>query len=136
MILLDTHLWVWWILGDARLSGEHAQCIDRHRGDGVGVSVISCWEVAKLIQLGRLSLPAPLDVWISMALRPTGVTLISLTSEIAIESTRLPRPFHHDPADGFLVAMARVLNCPLLTVDHHILQYPFVNTACPPAHVR
>lgn len=54
MIVLDTHVWVWWVHGDAKLPKEHAQAIGERESDGLGVSVISCWEVAKLIELDAL----------------------------------------------------------------------------------
>lgn len=48
MILLDTHVWIWWVGEDARLSPAHAAAIAAYRDHGIGVSAISCWEVAKL----------------------------------------------------------------------------------------
>ena len=53
--LLDTHAWVWWVHGDARLSEEHREMLDARAVEGIGVSIISCWEVAKLVEYGRPS---------------------------------------------------------------------------------
>ena len=55
-----------------------------------------------------------------------GIRLLELTSEITIESTRLPGEFHRDPADQIIVATARIHACSLLTVDDKILNYPHV----------
>jgi len=126
MILLDTHAWVWWVHGDLSLPPELADLIDQHESDGIGVSAISCWEVAKLVEYGRLSLPYPIHEWMDEALAYPGVELIGLSPRIAIESTQLPPPFHRDPADQVLVATARVLDVPLATLDQRIRAYPHV----------
>ena len=62
MILLDTHAWVWWVHGDARLSEEQRKMLDARTVEGIGVSIISCWEVAKLVEYGRLKLPQDVRV--------------------------------------------------------------------------
>lgn len=102
--------------------------LDARTDEGVGVSIISCWEVAKLVELGRLSFPRDVADWLDIALAYPGVRLIELTPVISVESTRLPQPFHKDPADQILVATARVHNCPLATADEKILQYSHVET--------
>ncbi len=126
MIVLDTHIWVWWIHNDARLTDEQRTMIQNSEDKGLGISVISCWEVAKLVELKKLVLHFPIDKWLDTALRYPGIRLLPLTPEIAIESTRLPGTFHRDPADQIIVATARLHNCPLLTVDAKILNYPHV----------
>jgi len=90
--------------------------------------MISCWEVAKLVEYGRLQLPYPVAEWLDQALAYPSVRLLDLTPRIVVESTQLPRPFHRDPADQLIVATARVYNCPLVTVDPKILGYPHVHT--------
>ena len=127
MIVLDTHVWVWWVHADAQLWPEHAQLIKDNETSGIGVSAISCWEVAKLVEYHRLTLPCPVDDWLNQALAYPGVRLLELTPEIAIESTQLPGVFHRDPADQIIVATARIYNCALLTSDTKILSYPHVN---------
>lgn len=61
--------------------------------------------------------------WIKEALAAPGIILQPLTAEIAVESTRLPGEFHQDPADRIIVATARDLGVPLVTVDRQILAY-------------
>ena len=126
MILLDTHIWIWWVHGDPRLTPEHGAFLASHEATGLGVSVISCWEVAKLVEYRRLILPCPTSEWMQQALAYPGVELIPLTPEVAIESTELPGEFHKDPADQIIVATARLFARPLLTVDEKILKYPHV----------
>jgi PIN domain nuclease of toxin-antitoxin system len=128
VILLDTHIWVWWVHGDARLTPSQSQHLRDNERAGLGVSVISCWEVAKLVEVGRLVLPLPLGTWMGQALAYPGIRLLELTPPIAIESTTLPPPFHRDPADQMIVATARVHDIPLLTADGRILAYPHVRT--------
>jgi len=61
VIVLDTHIWVWWVHGDSRLSSSHAKLIEDNEDDENGVGTIWLWEVAKLVELGRLVLPVALD---------------------------------------------------------------------------
>ena len=65
------------------------------------------------------------------ALTSSGVRLIGLTPQIAIESANLPGDLHRDPADQIIVATARVLDCSLLTRDERILKYPHVHLLSP-----
>ncbi len=99
MILLDTHIWIWWIDQSQRLTNHQREILQNHESGGLGVNVISCWEVAKLVEYGRLQLICPIEEWMSSALAYPGIQLIELTPQIAIESTKLPGNFHRDPAD-------------------------------------
>ena len=126
MILLDTHIWIWWVHGDPRLTADAQKTIQQHERDGLGVSVISCWEVANLVERNRIALAIPLDEWMERALRYPGIRLLDLSPAIAIQSTQLPGDFHRDPADRILVATAHLYNCPILTADQLILDYPHV----------
>ncbi len=126
MIVLDTHIWVWWVHGDQRITDAQAQIIQSNETSGIGVSAISVWETAKLVEYKRLELPCPLHEWFELALSYPGVRLIALTPDIAVESTRLPGQFHRDPADQIIVATARLYDCPLITSDRKILDYPHI----------
>ena len=128
MIVLDTHIWVWWVHDDERLSKTQTEIITTNEADIIGVSAISCWEVAKLVEYGRLVLPCSLEDWFDQALDYPGVQLVELTPEIVIASTQLPGEFHRDPADQIIVATARVNKCPLVTSDSKISKYPHVET--------
>jgi PIN domain nuclease of toxin-antitoxin system len=128
MILLDTHIWVWWVDGGQRLTTSQKQILKENELNGLGVSVISCWESAKLVEYGRLALACSIEEWMEKALAYPGIQLIELTPQIAIESTKLPGNFHRALADQMIVATARVYDIPLLTVDDRILNYPHVRT--------
>lgn len=127
MIVLDTHIWVWWVQNDVRLTQKHQNWLQQYESQGLGVSIISCWEVAKLVENSRLTLPVTVEEWITTALAYPGVQLINLTIPIIIESTKLTG-FHRDPSDQIIVATARINGYPLLTADAKILAYPDVQT--------
>lgn len=128
MIVLDTHIWVWWVSQQRQLTAELQQKIENYQTTGLGISIISCWEVAKLVELGKLQLTIPTVDWLSQAIGYPGVRLLDLTMPIIVESTQLPGDFHRDPADQIIVATARIYNAPLLTLDHKILNYPHIQT--------
>ena len=128
MVVLDTHIWVWWVHGDTQLPERYFAYLQEHELQGLGVSVMSCWEVAKLVEYDRLELPRPVSEWFDLALAYPGVRLLDLTPRIALESTQLPEGFHRDPADQLIVATARVHGAPLMTLDARILHYPHVQT--------
>jgi PIN domain nuclease of toxin-antitoxin system len=73
--------------------------------------VISAWEMAMLESKARVSFDIPCLDWIRQALAPP-LRLVPITPEVAVESTRLPEPFHRDPVDRLLTATARVEGSP------------------------
>ena len=99
MIVLDTHVWVWWAQGDAKLPRAAAERIELEEASGIGISAISCWEIAKLVEHDRLALPLPVEEWLTTALSYPGMELVPISPRIAVESTQLPGEFHNDPAD-------------------------------------
>lgn len=126
MIVLDTHVWVWWVHDDSRLPRSLREVLEQNEREGLGLSIISCWEVAKLVQVGRLVLPCSVTGWLDQALAYPGIRLLPLSPRIVVESTQLPGAFHRDPADQLIVATARVLQLPIVTADESILAYEHV----------
>jgi PIN domain nuclease of toxin-antitoxin system len=127
MILLDTHIWVWWVDGSPRLSLRQQELIEQHRSEGLGISIISCWEIAKLAEKNKLALSCTVEEWLSTAIAYPGVQLLDLTVPIVVCSTQLDG-FHRDPADQLIVATAIVQECSLLIADQKILDYANVRT--------
>ena len=127
LIILDTHVWIWWVNEPVRLPASFTSYLRNPPAAAVGICAISCWEVAKLVERGRLQLSMPVGEWLGLALSLPGVRLLPLSPEIAVQSTQLPGAFHKDPADQIIVATARVHRCPLATLDTAILAYPNVD---------
>lgn len=124
-LLLDTHIWVWYVEGDrTRFSPRIEPVVESAvaRGD-VFVSAISVWEVAQLDASRRLELTQDVRTWVGRALSFPGVALRALTPSIAIESTRLPGTIHRDPADRMLIATSRLTGAAIVTCDTRILSY-------------
>lgn len=116
--LLDTHAWVWWVQGDARLGRHIIERLDRLPADDrPSISDITLWEVATLASLGRIVFPGTLESWLAIAANPKTVRILPVTPRIAAEVARLPDSFHRDPADRLIVATGRVHGLRILTKD-------------------
>ena len=72
---------------------------------------------------GRIRLKPSCEEWVKEALATPGLALAPITPEIALESSRLPGPFHGDPADRIIVATARRMGARLMTRDQKLIQY-------------
>lgn len=126
MILLDTHIWLWWLHNPSRLSPTAIARIESE--EILLVSAISVWEISLKSSVGKLILPLPISEWFTQANIYPRVEIESLDPWDAISSTQLPGDFHKDPADRILVAIARRYNIPLVTCDEKIISYPYVQT--------
>jgi len=100
----------------------YVEMITQRLSEGIGVSIISLWEIAKLHENGRIAFACPVDEWLDKALQYPGFALLDLNVPIVLESTRLPGSFHKDPADQLIVATARILDVPLMTLDSKITE--------------
>jgi PIN domain nuclease of toxin-antitoxin system len=129
VIVLDTHALVWWVSGDGRLSARARDLIEQtvaSAGQQVLVSAISAWEIAMLVERGRIALAMDLDEWLVALESLEGVTLVPVSVQVAVQSATLPGTFHKDPADRMIVALAREQNAVLVTADENIQRYPHV----------
>ena len=121
MIVLDTHIWLWWINRDpSRLKPAWTARIES--AEPVGVSAISCFEVAWLTDHGRIELPIPEDDWFDKALAGSGIALLPITQRIARTAVRLPE-HHRDPQDRLIIATAMVHDAVLISVDEKFSAY-------------
>lgn len=119
--VLDTHVWIWWMLGDPRLKAAEREALDAFPPENRPVLCdTSLWEVGTLVDLGRVELEDEIDDWLRIAASPAAVRLQAVSPEIVAEMNRLPEGFHRDPADRLIVATARVLRRPLATRDARI----------------
>ena len=126
MILLDTHILIWWLNQISKLSATQTASIEN--ASNITVSAISLWEIAKLVEYQKLELKLPVLDWINDALSHPKIQVIPLHPEIIVASTKLPGIFHKDPSDQIIVATAIYLDVPLLTKDSKILDYVHVNS--------
>lgn len=130
MIVLDTHVLLWWASGDkAQLSAAAGQAIEEELNGGqIVASSISAWELAMLVSKDRLALSVDVEEWLSVVSQIETVSFVPVDNEIAVKSIELPGEFHKDPADRIIVATARKLAAPLVTADEKIRGYPHVRT--------
>jgi len=117
-VLLDTHIWLWYLLGDDRLSRTHRNIIDDETVD-LSLSSISIWEAHLLIEKQRLPVTEAPGVWIWNALQTLQVREAGITFAIALRSRSLALS-HQDPADRFIGATSIELKAPLLTADERL----------------
>lgn len=128
MIVLDTHVLLWWASGQThQLSAPARQALDAETAAGkILVSAISAWEIAMLVARNRLALAMEVSDWLSTVARIPWVELVPVDRVLGVDSVQLPGKFHRDPADRLIVATARARGCPLVTADQKIRDYPHV----------
>jgi PIN domain nuclease of toxin-antitoxin system len=123
-LLLDTHVWIWLMLGDERLNLSFRRAVEQYKEEErILISAISVWELGMLVERERIQLEIDCLDWVEQALSSLNIALIPLTPRIAIGSSRLPEKPHGDPADRILIATAHELNAVLVTHDQKILEY-------------
>ncbi|MCS3904511.1 PIN domain nuclease of toxin-antitoxin system [Methylohalomonas lacus] len=130
MIVLDTHAWIWWLSDPDQLSRPARTYIDNVLSESapVYISSISTWEVAMLVEKGRLELTIDVEDWLAHSEAIDAIEFIPVSNHLALRSVQLPGPFHPDPADRLIVATARYLGLPLITRDSKMHDYPHVQT--------
>ena len=124
-VLLDTHIWLWWLFAHPKLQRSPAYGIiqEAERSHRLRLSSISIWEAILLHEAGRIEMKGSIERWLSEARLKFLVHVIPIDERIALASRLLPGSFHQDPADRFIVATARALDMLLLTHDKRILDY-------------
>jgi PIN domain nuclease of toxin-antitoxin system len=129
MIVLDTSVWIAWASSPARLSPKAQRAIaDEERKQGVLVSAMSAWEVAAKSAQGKLVLDRDVRAWLHFASSYPGLGVVPVDPSDAVESTLLPGTFHDDPVDRVIVALARRLDCAVVTSDPVMRAYRHVKT--------
>jgi PIN domain nuclease of toxin-antitoxin system len=129
VIVLDTHTLVWWVCGAPMLSKKAKAVIKKEQDGGeIIVSSISAWEIALLVQRGRLLLTMDVHSWLATTAKIEAVRFAPVDVAIATNSVELPATFHNDPADRMIVATARKFAAPLVTKDEKIRAYAHVKT--------
>lgn len=124
-LLLDTHIALWLDSGSERLRRSSRALIDQvWQSEGsVFLSAIAVWEIAVLVDTGRIELDLPIENWIQRFIARPGIETVSLSLSAASRSYQLHHLEHRDPADRLLIATAMELDCPLVTYDQRILRF-------------
>jgi PIN domain nuclease of toxin-antitoxin system len=120
-LLLDTHAYLWFVFDDPRLS-ERAAAAIADRGTELLLSIASLWEMTIKRQLGKLDLGMALSTFLQRYVEQRRVTVLAVELPHLIAYDQLPL-VHRDPFDRLLVAQAKVLGTPIVTIDPNFRSY-------------
>jgi len=125
VIVLDTHALVWWMSSPDRIPAKARRVLDASVAEGkpVAVSSISVWEIAMLVERGRLELTLPSGVWLAHLEQLSWLSFVPVDNRIAVRAVHLEEYPHRDPADRIIVATALGLNATLVTADRRLHDY-------------
>ncbi len=127
MLLLDTHIWIWWVSEPERLSEQASIAIDKSiKSRSLCIATISTWEIAMLVKKSRLRLNTDISSWIHRTEDLSFVSFIPLNNQIALESVNLD--LYKDLADRIIVATSNYLGAKLLTLDKKLIEFTGVST--------
>lgn len=114
-LLLDTHTFLWFVLGDSRCSQTARKLIEDEANEK-WLSPASHWELAIKISMGKYTLPIPFKEFIQRAATNNGFLFLPIEpSHTALLTTM---PYHHrDPFDRLMIAQATVEQMQLLSAD-------------------
>lgn len=117
-LLIDTHILIWMVLDDRRLSAPQRAALSEPEND-ILLSAVNAYELTHLQQTGRIALEEPIDRLAELV----GFELVDLPAQAWAMVARLP-DIHRDPIDRMLIAHAMTGGFPLLTADANVRQYP------------
>lgn len=121
-LLLDTHIFLWFISGDLRLSDDFRDAIQDPVNDAY-LSAVSLWEISVKYHLGRLPLPQSPEIYIPLQRQRHSIASLSLDETSVTHLANLP-PIHGDPFDRMLICQALEHQMTIVTVDHVFPSYP------------
>lgn len=120
-MLLDTHVFLWFIMGSPNLTAEARSLIEDEKNRKF-ISIASLWEIAIKSSIGKLTLSSPFDKLIPQQLSLNGFELLPI--EIAHLAAVVTLPFHHrDPFDRLLIAQSMVEKMPIVSSDSAFAAY-------------
>lgn len=120
-LLLDTHIWIWWMADPARLPADAAKAI-RHPQAERWVSVVSLWETHQLQAKGRIAITGALSMAVAQQQLAGATRFQPINVEIALAMAEMPLELR-DPADRWLLATARVEGMRLITADRQLRRF-------------
>ena len=129
MILLDTHVLVWLLVDEDRLSQRATSAIQRARvSDGLAIADVTMWELAFLIARGTLRTRGTIENTVYNFVTRSGANVKPITAEIAALATQFPDDYPKDPIDRLIGATARAEGIALVTRDEKIRRSPLLKT--------
>jgi PIN domain nuclease of toxin-antitoxin system len=129
MIVLDTNALIWWVDDPSQLSRPAQAAIEKAmQTKSVYASCISSWEIALLVERGRVKLALDVRDWLARCEALPFLSFVPVNTAIAVESVRLPDFPHADPADRIITATALSLGAQLVTKDEKLRSYKNVQT--------
>ncbi|MGF1672023.1 MAG: type II toxin-antitoxin system VapC family toxin [Balneolaceae bacterium] len=121
MILLDTHIWLWWLLGDGALKKSERNALDEAAEKRrISISWITIWETEMLERKERITLLPDIYTWIKSAVSPDYCTVLPVDTDLVLTQRKLPESFHTDPADRLIATTSMYTGYPLATYDQRI----------------
>lgn len=121
MIVLDTHVLVWWVSGSGRLSARAKRTIEQSaRQTPLIVSAITVLEIVTAVRRGRLALGSPVEQWLADLRALPELHFEPVTAEIAQLAGNFDETVPGDPADRIIVATAQTLHAKLVTADERL----------------
>lgn len=121
IVLLDTHVWVWWLMAQSPLRRAERAALDAAaERRQLRLSAISLWEAQMLHAKRRLELPLAFADWLARATDGAMIAILPLDVAVVTALDAIPPSFHGDPADRLIVATARAHSVALATHDARI----------------
>ena len=125
-MILDTHVLLWYLLNDSKLSQNIIDMISLTKnagGRGVIISSITLWEISMLMSKNRLDIQESTESFLEAIANAKGLSIVDISPKIAALSNSLPGNFHGDPFDRIITATAICHKASLVTKDRQILEW-------------
>ncbi|MBC6477118.1 MAG: type II toxin-antitoxin system VapC family toxin [Hormoscilla sp. GM7CHS1pb] len=142
-LLLDTHIFLWFITNDNRLADKYYDAISNLDNE-IYLSVVSVWEAMIKYQLGKLPLPESPDIYFPKQRENHLIYSLAIDESTITQLAKLPAassacscpeglgtlqtpPLHRDPFDRLLLCQCLQHDLIMITEDRAILSYPMIN---------
>ncbi len=129
MVIVDTHIIIWNALKPDLLTSKAKELLTiSNETDGLILCEISLWEIAMLINKGRITIPVSYLEFINLIKAANNYKLQGITPEIAEFAVHLPSEINQDPVDRIISATSKIMNISLITADKNLRNSKIINT--------